>query len=314
MVVLELNFFNYVSIFFVLIAFVIVFCVAGRYFVDARRNSQTQRRNRSLTHALLKSHKLRDKKYYERQKQHYSQREITLFVIDFIEGSPREYNLQFQRFFCDEGVEDGLIHLLRRGKVQQRIMAANALSYLPSDKTFNALKSALSGSNQDICIAAALALVFCNRHISLTDLIIKLNYLIPQKSLFCLFRLLPSDVLKTFEDVVRRLQCENQAHQEILYILQQLSSHYIAPHFECVKNDRRRYIHSVALVLLRLQSTPADIVRSCYLMNFINETCLQNKVYQLEVLIDDYFDFDSATFQPLDRLSPQQISRLTGRG
>lgn len=313
MVILTLNFFNYVSIFFVMLALIITFVASIGYFLHNRKQKKINRRNDVLIRALLKSKTLRDMRYFDRAKSGFSQNDILFFALRLFENSPRDSNEKLKVFFADQPLQNALINLLKRGKTPQRILAANMLSYYPSDKTFNALKSALSNANQEVCVAAALALVYCDRHISLTDLLIKLHYLIPQKGLFCLLRLLPSDALKELETIISRLETENESNHELITILEELSKNYIKPHFDCVKNDRRKYIRDMSDLLLSLQSTPSGIVRSCHILNVINEKSLQNRVYLLEELITEHFDFSTASFKTLLNLPPRRTTEFTGR-
>ena len=197
--------------------------------------------------------------------------------------------------FENELFQKKLRRLLKKGTTKERIDAANMLSYYPTEETFFALKKACENPNPEIAIAAALSLAISNPEVTLAELIIILSKSIPQDGLFCFLRLVPSSKLLEFETDIINQQFSN-IDENLSNILTQISNNYITPYAMLAKEDRREYMCAFYDALIELQSNSSGIIHSCYLINFINEFCYQEKISSIEELITEYFDFSSKQF------------------
>ncbi|MCX8578250.1 hypothetical protein J3U35_02240 [Gilliamella sp. B2717] len=197
--------------------------------------------------------------------------------------------------FENEVFQKKLRTLLKKGTTKERIDAANMLSYYPSTQTIAALKHACKNHNQEVAVAAALSLAISNPNVTLAELIILLSNSISQNGLFCFLRLVPSYKLLEFET-----ELSNQQFSKIVdnlpNILTQISINYITPYAMLAKEDRRDYMRAFYESLIDLQNSSSGIIHSCYLLNFINEFCYQEKICSIEELITEYFDFTTKRF------------------
>lgn len=198
-----------------------------------------------------------------------------ILIVSFFAKRQR-YELQkFLPFFAEETFQKKLRLLLLKGTVQQRIEAANMLSYYPCQKSFSALERACLDRRQEVAIAAALSLVVSDPNVSLVELITKLFNSIPQKGLFCFLRLIPSYNLLQFESQVIDEESRN-FDGTLQTMLREISNNYITPYVMFAREDQRDYMQQLFETLLSLQCKASGIIHSCYILNFINELCYQN--------------------------------------
>lgn len=208
----------------------------------------------------------------------------------------QHYELRnFISFFAKETFQKKLRQLLKQGNVQQRIDAAHMLSYYPSKKTFKALKNACSDHRQEVAVAASLSLLICDPQVSLAELIMLLFNSIPQKGLFCFLRLVPSNTLLHLESQLINEESVNP-DSTLLTMIIEISNNYITPYVTFAREDQRDYMQSLFEMLLGLQYKASGIIHSCYILNFINEFCYQEKICKVQKLITEYFNFESKLF------------------
>ena len=167
------------------------------------------------------------------------------------------------------------------------------LAYYPCEKTNQALIQACNSYRQEVAIAAALSLVKNASGISIIQIMITLFNKIPQKGVFCFFRLLPSNKFLELESLIN---CEDFSNHQFFTILKKISKNYIIPYLILAKEDERTYMQTFFENLLELQTTPQGIIHSCYLLNFINEECYIKKSLSIEKLITEHFDLKSKLF------------------
>lgn len=220
----------------------------------------------------------------------------SMTIIAAFFAKKQRYELQnFIPLFAKEALQKKLRQLLKRGNVQQRIKAANMLSYYPSEKTFKALKKACSDRRQEVVVSAALSLLICNPKASLAELIMLLFNSIPQKGLFCFLRLVPSNNLLQLESLLINEESVNP-DSTLLTMIIEISNNFIIPYVTFAREDQRDYMQSLFEMLLGLQYKASGIIHSCYILNFINEFCYQEKICQVQKLITEYFNFENKLF------------------
>ena len=218
-----------------------------------------------------------------------------VLIVSFFAKRQRYEVQELLPFFAEETFQKKLRLLLHKGTVQQRVDAANMLSYYPCEKSFNALEKACLDHRQEVAIAAALSLVVSDPNVSLIELITKLFNSIPQKGLFCFLRLIPSYNLLQFESQIMDEESSN-FDSRLLAMLREISNNYITPYVMFAREDQRDYMQKLFETLLGLQYKASGIIHSCYILNFINELCYQEKVCSIQDLITKNFNFDTKLF------------------
>lgn len=220
----------------------------------------------------------------------------SMMMVAAFFAKKQRYELQdFISFFSNEIFQKRLRRLLKKGNAQQRIEAANMLAYYPSEKTFKALKKACTDRRQEVVVAAALSLLICNPKASLAELIMLLFNSIPQKGLFCFLRLVPSNNLMQLESQLINEESVNP-DSTLLTMIIEISNNFIIPYVTFAREDQRDYMQSLFEMLLGLQYKASGIIHSCYILNFINEFCYQEKICQVQKLITEYFNFENKLF------------------
>lgn len=278
---------------FIFISFIVLIVTIAVYI---KREIQLRRLNKlklQLLKIYKKTLKTGDKSYFKQEiSKKLSLNCVAIIAAYFPKKNRRKNDLAY---FDMEPFQNKLRLLLKKGTTKQKIDAANMLAFYPSEKTYQALTQACNSSRQEVAIAAALSLVKNASDSSIIQIIIMLFNKIPQKGVFCFFRLLPSNKILELESLIN---CEDFTNHNSLFftILKKISKNYITPYLILAKEDERTYMQTFFEKLLELQTTPQGIIHSCYLLNFINEECYIKKSLSIEKLITEHFDLKSKLF------------------
>lgn len=276
---------------FIFISFIVLIVTIAIYI---KREIQF-RRHKKLKLQLLKIYKKAlktgDESYFKQEITKKLSLNCVAIIAAYFFKKHREKHIL--TYFDLEPFQNKLRLLLKKGTIKQKIDAANMLAYYPCEKTNQALIQACNSSRQEVAIAAALSLVKNASGISIIQIIITLFNKIPQKGVFCFFRLLPSNKFLELESLIN---CEDFSNHQFFTILKKISKNYITPYLILAKEDERTYMQTFFENLLELQTTPQGIIHSCYLLNFINEECYIKKSLSIEKLITEHFDLKSKLF------------------
>ncbi|OCG01089.1 HEAT repeat domain-containing protein [Gilliamella sp. wkB112] len=289
---------RYVNIYngsLVVTSIVVLFVTALIYRIQKRRHRHNSRLKLKLIESYNKSIKFNDSSIFVNTvSEALPSGSMTMIASFFAKKKCHELH-NFIPLFAKETFQKKLRQLLKKGNAQQRIEAANMLSYYPCEKTLKALRKACSDHRQEVAVAAALSLLNSDPEVSLAQLIIQLFNSTTQKGLFCFLRLVPSNTLLHLES---QLIIEESISPDnaLLAMLIEISNNFIIPYVTFAREDQRDYMQSLFEILLGLQYKASGVIHSCYILNFINEFCYQEKICSIQKLITEYFNFESKLF------------------
>ena len=289
---------RYINIYngsFVLFGFIVIIITSIIYFKRRNQRRHFNKLKVTLITAYNQSIKQNNKIIFKNTIDKTLSSGSLVLIVAFFAKKQRHEVQELLPFFAEETFQTKLRALLHKGTVQQRVDAANMLSYYPCQKSFIALEKACSDPRQEVAIAAALSLVISNPDVSLVELITKLFNSIPQKGLFCFLRLIPSYNLLQFESQVIDEESSN-FNSTLLTMLREISNNYITPYVMFAREDQRDYMQQLFETLLGLQCKASGIIHSCYILNFINELCYQDRICNIQELITKNFNFDTKLF------------------